>query len=253
MRHSYQHNTDSPTSFNPRTPGGVRPLPARQQNLRLPSFNPRTPGGVRRCHPRIAKKPFRFQSTHPGRGATKTSSGNQTAKLFQSTHPGRGATGAAGSEGNSIRSFNPRTPGGVRRLKTKKIRYFFGFNPRTPGGVRRSTHLAGRTLPSFNPRTPGGVRLCCCRLRVSVKEVSIHAPRAGCDRKTGQGRRTKPGFNPRTPGGVRPYYQISRDDESDVSIHAPRAGCDSVSTRCLMALSSFQSTHPGRGATQVID
>ena len=80
-----------------------------------------------------------FQFTHPGRGATKTCDNALTAEsVFQFTHPGRGATWPkcprtplarvsihAPREGcdtifwqklTNVRSFNSRTPGGVRRL-----------------------------------------------------------------------------------------------------------------------------------------
>ena len=36
--------------FNPRTPRGVRPLPALISTRALPYFNPRTPRGVRLCN-----------------------------------------------------------------------------------------------------------------------------------------------------------------------------------------------------------
>ena len=78
------------------------------------SFNPRTPGGVRQqmCKQTIRKA--KFQSTHPGRGATQ---------LFRSSGYKKG-------------SFNPRTPGGVRP-SSKNLRPMREcFNPRTPGGVR---------------------------------------------------------------------------------------------------------------------
>ena len=55
-------------------------------------------------------------------------------------------------------------------------------------------------------------------------------------------------FNPRTPCGVRragdghlPLFTIS--------IHAPHAGCDAVPVSPRAILSTFQSTHPMRGAT----
>ena len=148
----------SDTGFNPRTPGGVRQSSPRNQiayssfqsthpgrgatTLQfivwtcLFSFNPRTPGGVRRflesaslnfcvsihapragCDPITNLPPVvphvsihapragcdistnvktdnfsKFQSTHPGRGATLLRLFVMLMLLFQSTHPGRGAT-----------------------------------------------------------------------------------------------------------------------------------------------------------------
>ena len=61
-----------------------------------------------------------------------------------------------------------------------------------------------------------------------------------------------PNFNPRTPCGVRPAGRDRRRAELGISIHAPLAGCDF--TRALRADAEriFQSTHPLRGATELI-
>ena len=56
-------------------------------------FNPRTPGGVRPVCVRTPRGELLFQSTHPGRGATpETRPFTPAHSKFQSTHPGRGAT-----------------------------------------------------------------------------------------------------------------------------------------------------------------
>ncbi|CUP02100.1 Uncharacterised protein [Flavonifractor plautii] len=96
-------------------------------------------GATFRC---LDKKPlFGFQSTHPARGATRRYVCTNEGWRFQSTHPARGATSGhvahlrldaiisihAPREGCDICSqrarapswnFNPRTPRGVRRLKS---------------------------------------------------------------------------------------------------------------------------------------
>ncbi len=101
---------------------------------------------------------------------------------------------------------------------------------------------------NFNPRTPCGVRRADNSSLPLSSIISIHAPRAGCDRSTGK-------LNLRTA----------------ISIHAPRAGCDVVPKPLLLLVSNFnprtpcgvrqerfgdwcaenkfQSTHPVRGAT----
>ena len=58
------------------------------------------------------------------------------------------------------------------------------------------------------------------------KYVSIHAPREGCDREQKSVVEQVIGFNSRTPGGVR----------------QERA-------KQMAEITSFQFTHPGRGAT----
>ena len=59
---------------------------------------------------------WEFQFTHPGRGATSLAveiSSFQSG--FQFTHPGRGATKFCQRRHSELeRSFNSRTPGGVR-------------------------------------------------------------------------------------------------------------------------------------------
>ena len=84
-----------------------------------------------------------------------------------------------------------------------------------------------------------------------VAEVSIHAPREGCDLGVlDSPRPSVRRFNSRTPGGVR-LMLISHIPESLlVSIHAPREGCDFVFNNAKVFLGVFQFTHPGRGATR---
>ena len=118
VRHLCQQEVSLELCFNPRTPGGVRLFYANVQPL-VVSFNPRTPGGVR---PDTAPMPLteskvsihaprvgcdasansgcsciqRFQSTHPGWGATGDGVTTiEGTKWFQSTHPGWGATRGA--------------------------------------------------------------------------------------------------------------------------------------------------------------
>ena len=100
-------------------------------------------------------------------------------------------------------SFNSRTPGGVR---LPYVNYYYGvkrFNSRTPGGVRLASILSACWLTSFNSRTPGGVRPWRSRAVDALYNVSIHAPREGCDLKTSKERAARMCFNSRTPGGVR--------------------------------------------------
>ena len=64
-------------------------------------------------------------------------------------------------------------------------------------------------------------------LGVDPREISIHAPHAGCDR----------------------LYRWERHN-AYISIHAPHAGCDVLLADVLVLLAEFQSTHPMRGATR---
>ena len=67
--------------------------------------------------------------------------------------------------------------------------------------------------------------------------------------------RTKPtrdttaNFNPRTPGGVRRCARNQSITFPFISIHAPRVGCDVICYCINKERQTFQSTHPGWGAT----
>ena len=102
------------SSFNPRTPGGVRPLLSGVLTLRK-SFNPRTPGGVR--HLFLGKNIclYEFQSTHPGRGATIVYLSYLPPVSVSIHAPRAGCDLPLLCVMLTLLSFNPRTPGGVRR------------------------------------------------------------------------------------------------------------------------------------------
>ena len=110
-------------------------------------------------------------------------------------------------------------------------------------------------------------------LYIIVDEVSIHAPREGCDCCMSTSTTDRGSFNSRTPGGVRRragYTETNiknvsihapregcdlrrvrrRGRDQPVSIHAPQEGCDSFTLTSEQAELVFQFTHPGRGATR---
>ena len=124
------------------------------------------------------------------------------------------------------------------------------FNPRTPCGVRPKWCIwSCRTLTFQSTHPVRGATGKPLKPDMHSFRISIHAPRAGCD-----------------PGSCGP---VGRG--VPISIHAPRAGCDVAAAwargrptyfnprtpcgvRLLAAsamdkISSFQSTHPVRGAT----
>ena len=159
-------------------------------------------------------------------------------------------------------------------------------NRRTLGLVRISIHapLAGcdagrgrfcRRREDFNPRTSCGVRqFCQCRQRVYVSisihaplagcddgdfrvgffldGISIHAPLAGCDECDSQQRYERLQISIHAPlagcdhGGAPVRIPVP------ISIHAPLAGCDTATLTWQRSYEQFQSTHPLRGATQVL-
>ena len=148
--------------------------------------------------------------------------------MFQFTHPGRGATHHHQSPAPGGRSFNSRTPGGVRLLiLIASIILWQSFNSRTPGGVRPSFSFASAIAARFQFTHPGrGAtrRLSLCH---RPQAVSIHAPREGCDFDTSAQRQTTITFQFTHPG---------------------RGATHSSEIR-FTASFWFQFTHPGRGAT----
>ena len=122
------------------------------------------------------------------------------------------------------------------------------FNSRTPCGVRRKCYVLTKYKFCFNSRTPCGVRREFARLLNVSLQVSIHAPRAGCDLFHILFLIRLWCFNSRTPCGVRPTQMVTSllfkkfqfthpvrgatayisfvGQLINVSIHAPRAGCD---------------------------
>ena len=65
-----------------------------------------------------------------------------------------------------------------------------------------------------------------CDLFAIPGDISIHAPREGCD-----------------------WSWAGMSTPLSISIHAPREGCDALSDKLGYCYAQFQSTHPARGAT----
>ena len=155
----------------------MMPLSPHQET----SFNPRTPCGVRQSSGANGRDSTMFQSTHSLRSATWKPRPVGNAEQFQSTHSLRSATygirGLKMFHMVSIHALLAECDVNPRNNKTITI----GFNPRTPCGVRRpvaytqvartgvSIHallaecdqygcISHRFRCSFNPRTPCGVR-----------------------------------------------------------------------------------------------
>ena len=177
---------DAPTrvsSFNSRTPGGVRRIvptskgsshlqfqfthPGRgataatmARALSTTCFNSRTPGGVRRKFVFEVVRISRVSIHAPREGCDcKPTATSDSSARFQFTHPGRGATRPnLGSRRPPTVSIHAPREGCDHHLP-QGLREHKGFNSRTPGGVRP------------RPRVQFGLPI----------KVSIHAPREGCD------------------------------------------------------------------------
>ena len=100
------------------------------------------------------------------------------------------------------------------------------FNSRTPGGVRQCAAPSAGHAEEFQFTHPGRGATDFDDLRRRSFDVSIHAPREGCDSPPLACPTACQGFNSRTPGGVRLSLPMS-----------------------FRLCVTFQFTHPGRGAT----
>ena len=128
-----------------------------------------------------------------------------TGGEFQSTLPGWGATFPSWRGDHHRQDFNPRSPDGERRFQIVRTSECFAyFNPRSPDGERRYHRHAVRR----------------------VRQISIHAPRMGSDRRNYARHGCGLDFNPRSPDGERLRYRCG-----------------------MLKRSLFQSTLPGWGAT----
>ena len=189
-------------------------------------FNPRTPCGVRHGVHGDEKALSQFQSTHPVRGATGTMI-KLAIPIYISIHaPRAGCDLAAVRAASSASNFNPRTPCGVRPPKHNKKPLFFEFqsthpvrgatgasnnynaqashfNPRTPCGVRRQWSADIRPAAAFQSTHPVRGATIGRHASGTALGISIHAPRAGCDRTARHSVTAAGHFNPRTPCGVR--------------------------------------------------
>ena len=145
------------------------------------SFNSRTPCGVRRNIIGVGAVGTSFQFTHPVWGATPKNGFCQFSEMFQFTHPVWGATLDSITINLIFGSFNSRTPCGVRQIIY--IRYCHMtvsiHAPRV--GCDTLLRLFYPPRLCFNSRTPCGVRLPKF-IQACFWTVSIHAPRVGCDR-----------------------------------------------------------------------
>ena len=141
------------------------------------------------------------------------------------------------------------------------------FNPRTPCGVRRAKRISRSRTERFQSTHPvwGATGRRCTTL--GLIDISIHAPRVGCDMRLSELHFNPKHFNPRTPCGVRPNrirtISLSRRFQSThpvwgataicpvviytdgISIHAPRVGCDDV-MKSESATRKFISIHAPR-------
>ena len=210
-------------------------------------------------------------------------------RLFQSTHPLRGATITSTVCAPKCADFNPRTPCGVRLVHVSFAQRRTSFQSTHP--LRGATHLyygSGAKWPfqSTHPlRGATFVAVSChydilisihaplagCDARAAARRglwllISIHAPLAGCDWRwpcgaccitasqsthplrgaTGIGQLVSPyrPFQSTHPLRGATYATRTAPKQPCISIHAPLAGCDEQLQRHLPGGIDFNPRTP---------
>ena len=106
-------------NFNPRAPYGARHVGHNSSDDLAQNFNPRAPYGARLPYWAKTFNSFKFQSTRPIRGATR-SSPVITSNQFISIHaPHTGRDTTTGFRMIRFAHFNPRAPYGARHKHNK--------------------------------------------------------------------------------------------------------------------------------------
>ena len=104
----------------------------------------------------------------------------------------------------------------------------------------------GSLSPSlcFNSRTPCGVRQARELDVARPKDVSIHAPRVGCDNAWADARSDKQWFQFTHPVWGATCSSDKIPTSRLVSIHAPRVGCDLMAPQLSVSVGRFNSRTP---------
>ncbi len=188
------------------------------------------------------------------------------AVVFQFTHPVRGATEALHPLGRDIGvSIHAPRAGcdisyyselliscvsihapraGCDDSRLKACDGIAGFNSRTPCGVRRCRAVCRSDGGRFNSRTPCGVRQPAGERRADAPDVSIHAPRAGCDVAIGVRPRASESFNSRTPCGVRRPLRVGTRRLASFNSRTPCGVRLYLSTLLSSSVMCFNSRTP---------
>ena len=195
-----------------------RPEPSR--------FNPRLPGGRRQVSdPPVQRS--QYVSIHAFRGEGDPAPRDHVCYYIVSIHAFRGEGDPhVQTTAPCITRFNPRLPGGRRRLRSAFWLPVLRFNPRLPGGRRRFGRLGTEEIDVFQS-TPSGGKATWHRPEFSTsRPVSIHAFRGEGD-------------------GV----QYAKQQHPEVSIHAFRGEGDRLYALDAETGQEFQSTPSGGKAT----
>ena len=170
---------------------------------------------------------------------------------FQFTHPVWGAT-TAGVYLQALDNVSIHAPRvGCDRALSSPSSGSWSFNSRTPCGVRRTTQQQPPKHSEFQFTHPVWGATVGALPQRQLSEVSIHAPRVGCDgRRYGQPQQARC-FNSRTPCGVRPPSATRPSADICFNSRTP-CGVRQADPLPRGRTNRFQFTHPVWGATVVL-
>ena len=167
-----------------------------------------------------------FQSTRHVRGATERESAARWTEHVSIHAPRAGRDSSAFCLTRWRKCFNPRAPCGARPFIGQYVPHYSGFQSTRPvrGATAKNTRSWLETI------------------------VSIHAPRAGRDKRSSDHWQCSRCFNPRAPCGAR---RTKTTALSTSPCFNPRAPCGARRFMLIpfVPLTMFQSTRPVRGAT----
>ena len=177
--------------------GGVRRVRHFQVSIHAPRAG-RDPGGSK-----SGKRPKKFQSTRPARGATPRQGIILSCTMFQSTRPARGATHVLAYLDNLF-VVSIHAPRAGRDLVAVHLLFVPTVSIHAPRAGRDD--IPGRRIHEilcFNPRAPRGARRCGRTTTRRIWTFQSTRPARGATRagaSQGKGPRS---FNPRAPRGAR--------------------------------------------------
>ena len=173
----------------------------------------------------------------------------ECSKVFQSMLPVRGATNSAssGSISGRISIHAPRA--GSDRRGCQQWAWHPHFNPCSPCGERRPSVSLSTGVKLFQSMLPVRGATPDFRAPGFRAGISIHAPRAGSDRRVWSVLATPWTFQSMLPVRGATHGLQSSTATDNISIHAPRAGSDVFPRFPACVERTFQSTLPVRGAT----
>ena len=167
-------------------------------------FNPRTPRGVRPLASRLDSAGCVISIHAPREGCDAFAVTVDSLQTISIHAPREGCDPAPQSGAGDVVKISIHAPReGCDPAPEHQRQGAIYFNPRTPRGVRLCATLCKYAQARFQSTHPARGATIGSRTKISANNISIHAPREGCDVRCHDAAQGGGDFNPRTPRGVR--------------------------------------------------